>query len=97
MRKPVVAAQLISAFVFATQIVQSLHSLNPKFQASNRLLWLYSRVCVRPGRNPADRYYHEVACFIVLCLTLPKSDHWTVYHSVFSKGTIIPTSIQSTT
>ena len=31
-------AKLISAFVFATQIVQSLYFLNPKFQASSCLL-----------------------------------------------------------
>ena len=31
------AAKLISAFVFATRIVQSLFSLNPKFQASSLL------------------------------------------------------------
>ena len=45
-------AKLISAFVFATYIVQSLYFLNPKFQASSYLLWLYSPVCVRPGRKP---------------------------------------------
>ena len=33
-----VTVQLISAFVFATQIVQSLLYLNPKFQASSLLL-----------------------------------------------------------
>ena len=33
-----VTAQLISAFVFATQIVQSLFFQNPKFQASNHFL-----------------------------------------------------------
>ena len=32
------AAQLISAFVFVTGIVQSLFFLNPKFQASSLLL-----------------------------------------------------------
>ena len=47
-----VTAKLISAFVFATRIVQSLHFLNPKFQASSRLLWLCSPVCVGPGRKP---------------------------------------------
>ena len=41
-----VTAKLISAFVFATRIVQSLYFLNPKFQASSHLLWLYSPVCV---------------------------------------------------
>ena len=40
-----VTAKLISAFVFATQIVQSLYLLNPKFQASSHLLWLYSHLC----------------------------------------------------
>ena len=47
-----VTAQLISAFVFATRIVQSLFFLNPKFQASSYLLWLHSPVCVGPGRKP---------------------------------------------
>ena len=47
-----VTAKLISAFVFATRKVKSLYLLNPKFQASNHLLWLYSPVCVGPGRQP---------------------------------------------
>ena len=42
----------ISAFVFATPIVQSLFFQNRKFQASSHLLWLYSPVCVVPGRKP---------------------------------------------
>ena len=48
----VVTAKLISAFVFATLIVQSLYFLNTKFQASSHLLWLYSLVCVGTGRKP---------------------------------------------
>ena len=47
-----VTAKLISAFVFATWIVQSLYFLNPKFQASSHLRRLYSPVCVGPGRKP---------------------------------------------
>ena len=47
-----VTAKLISAFVFAIRIVQSLYYLNPKFQASSHLLWLYSPVCVGPGQKP---------------------------------------------
>ena len=58
-----VTAKLISAFVFATQIVQSLYFLNPKFQASCHLLWLYSPVCVRPGRKPECWFSHDVAHF----------------------------------
>ena len=47
-----VTAKLISAFVFAIQIVQPLCYLNPKFRAFSYLLWLYSPVCVGPGRKP---------------------------------------------
>ena len=47
-----VTAKLISAFVFVTRIVQSLYFLNLKFQASRHILWMYSPVCVRPGRKP---------------------------------------------
>ena len=47
-----VTMKLISAFVFATRIVQSLYFLNPKFQASSHLLWLYSPVRVGPGQIP---------------------------------------------
>ena len=47
-----VADQLISAFVFATRIVQFLFFLNPKFQASSSFLSLYRPVCVGPGRKP---------------------------------------------
>ena len=47
-----VTAKLISAFVFATLIVQSLYFINTTFQASSYLLWLYSLVCVGPGRKP---------------------------------------------
>ena len=44
----------ISALVFATKIVcvQSLYFLNPKVQAANHLMLLYSPVCVGPGRKP---------------------------------------------
>ena len=47
-----VTAKLISAFVFATQIVQFLFYLNPKFQASSHLLYLHRPVCVRPDLKP---------------------------------------------
>ena len=45
-------AKLISAFVFATQIVQSLYFLNTKFLASSHFMQLYSPVSVGPGRKP---------------------------------------------
>ena len=55
------ADQLISAFVFATQIEHSLFFLNPKFQASSHLLWLYNPVCVGPGQNPENRFSQNEA------------------------------------
>ena len=44
-------AQLISALVFATYIVQSFYFINMEFQASSHLLWLWSPVGVRPSRE----------------------------------------------
>ena len=56
-----VTAKLISAFVFATRIVQSLYFLNPKFQASSHLLWLNSPVLSNLVGNPEDRFSHNEA------------------------------------
>ena len=49
--KAEVIAQLISVFVFATQIVQSLFFLHLKFRAAGLLLRLYRLVCVGPNGN----------------------------------------------
>lgn len=49
--KDVVTTRLVSTFFFATQIVHSLSFLNPKFQASNHLMWLHSPVCVGSGQK----------------------------------------------
>ena len=54
-----VTAKLIRAFVFASRIVQSLYFLNPKFQASSHLLWLYSPVCLGPGRKHRRPVFSE--------------------------------------
>ena len=67
-----VAAKLISAFVFATRVVQFLFFLNPKFQASSHLLWLYSPVCVRPSRKPEHWFSHDAAQLLLLSLQLHK-------------------------
>ena len=72
-RKPTIhicgnqGADQISAFVFATRIVQSLFFLYLKFQASSLLLWLYRPVCVRPGRNQNCWFSHAPA-HIYFCL-----------------------------
>ena len=44
--------KLISAFVSAIMIAQSLYCLNTKFQTSSHLVWSYSIVCEGPGRKP---------------------------------------------
>ena len=54
-----VTAKLISTFVFTTWIVQSLYFLSQKFQASSQLLWLYSPVCVGPGRKPRRQVFSQ--------------------------------------
>ena len=57
---------LISAFVFATWLVQYLYFLNTKFPASSHLQWLYSPVCVRPGRKPRRPVFSQQGSLITL-------------------------------
>ena len=64
-------AKLISAFVFATRILQSLYFLNRKFQASSHLQWLYSPVCVGPGRQPRRPVFSQRGSYE--CKTCGKS------------------------
>ena len=60
-----VTAKLISAFVFATRIVQFLFYFNPKFQASSSFLCLYRSFCVGPVRKPHCWFSHEVAQLVM--------------------------------
>ena len=52
------SAARLSPFPFATyiSIVQSFYFINPKFEASSHLLWLYSLVNVGPGREFEDAF-----------------------------------------
>ena len=61
-----VTAKLISAFVFATRIVQSLSFLNTKFQASSHFLRLRSLICVGPGRKPRRPVFWRRGSFYFL-------------------------------
>ena len=57
-----VTTQLISAFVFATQIVQSLYYLNLNFQAcSHHLTGCTARFVSDLIGNPEDRFSHNAA------------------------------------
>ena len=58
-------AQLISTFVLAIRIEQSLYYFNPKFQASSYLLRLHSLVCVRPGRKPRRPFFTQRGSFFL--------------------------------
>ena len=64
MRKQRCRSALISAFVFATRIVQSLYFLNPKFQASSHLVWLYSLVCVGHGQKHRRPVFSQRGSYI---------------------------------
>ena len=68
-----VTAQLISAFVFPTRIVQYVFLLNPKFHASSLFLRLYRPVFVGPCQEPEDRFSHiahiTLTLHVCLCLT----------------------------
>ena len=63
-----VTAKLISAFVFATRIVQFLFYLNLKFQASSSFLCLCSSVCVGPVQKPHCWFSNEAAHLSVASL-----------------------------
>ena len=76
------SAKLISAFVFATWIVQSLYLLKPKFQASSYLLWLYNLVCVGPGRKPRRPVFSERGSYGMIFL-FPKSEISAFYYCTF--------------
>ena len=80
-----VTAKLISAFVFATRIVQSLYFLNPKFQASGHLLWLYSPVCVRTARKPRRPLFSQRGSNVVQLMFLKQ----TRRRNVTLRGTFI--------
>ena len=78
-----VTAKLISAFVFATRIVQFLLYLTPEFQASSSFLWLYSLIGVGPVRKPHCRFSHEMAKHLMtedtwkLCKLKLRSIRWS--------------------
>ena len=59
-----VTAQLISAFVFASQIVHFLYYLNPKFQASSHIQWQHSPFVSDLVGNPEDLFSHDEAHII---------------------------------
>ena len=98
-----VTAKLISAFVFVTQLIQSLYFLNTKVQASSYLLSLQSPVCVRPGRKPKlfvlsrdGSIIFSIQSFHFLQLKNPSILHgWCFRNEYLVNEVIIGTSICS--
>ena len=76
------AAQLISALVFIAQIVKSLFFLYTKFQASSHLLWLYSPVCVGPGRKPRSPVFSQRGSFETVVAEYKILDRWLCFSVV---------------
>ena len=73
-----VTVKLISYFVFAIRIVQSLFLLNSKFQASSPFLLLHRPICVVPGRKTkgadqlrSNREADQLLCFRYSDSTIP--------------------------
>ena len=91
-----VTAKLISAFVFATRIVQFLFSLNRKFQASSSFLWLYSPVCVGPVQKPYCWFSHEAAqIFAIYCIIFQHCHNVTVIDRLPNTGELLLEKIAS--
>ena len=85
-----VTVKLISAFVFATPIVQFLFYLNPKYQASSSFLCLYRPVCVRPV------FGNHIVGFPTRRLILNTRKLTTASYSYFSSGGGLNVDIPST-
>ena len=66
-----VTAKLISAFVFATRIVQSLFFLNPKFKPLAMFCSCTARFVSDLGGNPEDRFSDDEAQIKRIKLTTP--------------------------
>ena len=77
-----VTAQLISAFVFSIRIVKILYYLNQKSQASSHLLWLYSPICVGPGRKPRRPVFSQRGSNMFMAVTHPRQ----LLHSQFPQS-----------
>ena len=91
-----VTAKLISAFVFATWIVQFLYFLNSKFPASGHLLCLYSSHCVGQFRSHIVGFPWKVQIFtecknVEMCMNQSAS-----YPSLISHFDVRLTSIHVT-
>ena len=66
------------------------HFLNPKSQASSHLVWLYSSVCVRPGRKPRRPVFSQRGSFVILVVSYFGFEGATVVLIVPVPGKCLP-------
>ena len=85
-----VTAKLISAFVFATRIVQFLFYLNPKLQASSSFLSLYRPICVGPGRKPRRPVFSRRGSNVPCSRRQPPQYFRLKSPSLYHKATMLP-------
>ena len=87
-----VTVKLISAFVFATLIVQFLYFQNLKFPVSSHLLCLYNLVCVRPVQKPHCWFSHDAAQLFLDNDSTILSDllHFDIYEPCHEKTRLLP-------
>ena len=67
-------------FRYKINVVQSLYFLNPKFQASNYPLWLYSPIRVGPARKPRRQVFSQAGSTLRQMAQIPRlPDFQTLY------------------
>ena len=69
-----VTAQLISAFLFTTKIVQSLYFLNPKFKASSQLLLPIAQFVSDLVGNPERQTFSLHNSYLTFSISTSTSD-----------------------
>ena len=77
-----VIAKLISVFVFATQIVQSIHFLNPKIQALVIFCDCAARFVSDLVGSPEDLFSHNEAHFIIPFKDSQRDNHISGFYLV---------------
>ena len=66
-----------------TNSLQSLYFLNLKFQAFSHFLWLYSMVCVGPGRKPRRPVFSQRGSYHLLYCCKNRSLVYRLVYAMF--------------
>ena len=71
---------------------KSLYFLNTQFEPLSYLLWLYSRVCVGPGRKPRRQVFSRRGSFVPLHEMTALSFHRILFFFRFFSNMYVPPS-----